>query len=324
MTDWLWNLIPWGYRILLSLESIRSPTLTFFFSAITALASSVGYLVILSLVYWCVDKYAGLGLTYCALFSATLNLWIKQIWNIPRPGNAALNGLLDQAGIQQRVKPLEEVTQASFPSGHAQVAAVTWGYIARLLNAGDKRRRWAWFAAALLAALVAFSRLYLGVHFPQDVVAGLAIGAVFLALWLWITPRARSWLDGLGVRWKVGLALLVPIVILALKPSEDAATGMGAVVGMGVGSLLEKETICFSVAGGTAQRVLRGLLGLVLVLLAYAGLGALFGLAQLEGAMALAWRVLRYSLLGLVGAWGAPWIFVRVGLAARQEDNRGS
>ena len=323
MSNWLWELIPWGYRVLLALEGIRSGALTLFFAAITSLGSNVGYLDILSLFYWCVDKYAGLGLTYCALFSATLNLWLKEIWEIPRPGDPALDGLLDHAGIERRVTPVYQATLASFPSGHAQGAAVTWGYIARLLNAGGRHRRWAWIAAVLLAALIAFSRLYLGVHFPQDVVAGLAIGAAFLALWLWIAPHAVSRLDSLGLRWQVRLALLVPIVILALKPGEDSAAAMGAAAGMGIGSLLERETVRFSVAGRVTQRLLRGLLGLALVLVAYAGLSPLFDLIRLEGAMALAWRALRYSLLGFAGAWGAPWVFMRARLAVRQEENNG-
>lgn len=322
MTDWLWELIPWGYRVLLSLEGIRSGALTLFFSAITDLGSNVGYLVILSLVYWCLTKYAGLELAYCTLFSATLNVWLKQIWDIPRPGDAALNGVLEQAGIQRRVTPLKEAALASFPSGHSQGAAVTWGYVAHILNAPG-RRHWAWFAAALLAALIAFSRLYLGVHFPQDVIAGLVIGAAFLALWLWIEPHARSRLDSLGVRWKVRLALLVPIVILALKPGEDAAAAMGAAAGMGIGSLFERQTLRFCVSGKAGQRLLRGLLGLALVLAAYAGLSALFSLVQLEGTLALAWRALRYALIGLAGGWGAPWAFVRTGLASRQEDDHG-
>jgi hypothetical protein len=59
---------------------------------------------------------------------------------------------------------------------------------------------------------------------------------------------------------------------------------------------------------------------LALVLAAYLGLSALFGLVHLEGAMEIAWRALRYALLGLVGGWGAPWVFVRLGLATREEE----
>jgi len=320
MTDWLWDLIPWGYQVLLALEGIRSSALTIFFSAITELGSNIGYLVILTVVYWCVDKYAGLRLAYCSLFSATLNVWLKQIWNMPRPGDAALDDVLDHAGIRQRVTPLKEATLASFPSGHSQGAAATWGYLAHILNSGRMRIRWVWFAAGLLAALIAFSRLYLGVHFPQDVIAGLIIGAAYLAAWLWIEPHARSRLAGLGLAWKVGLALLIPIVTLAVRPGEEAAAAMGAAAGMGVGSLLERETIGFSVAGKGGKRALRGLLGLALVLSTYLGLSALLGLVHPEATIEIAWRVLRYTLLGLAASWGTPWVFVRLSLATGGKD----
>jgi membrane-associated phospholipid phosphatase len=323
MTDWLWELIPWGYRVLLNIESIRSGALTLFFSAITDLGSNVGYLVILTVLYWCVDKHAGIGLTYCSLFSATFNVWLKQIWSIPRPGEAALDSLLDRAGIDQRVTPLRKASLASFPSGHSQGAAVTWGYVAHILSARRVRKRWAWGGAILIAALIAFSRLYLGVHFPQDVIAGLAIGAAYLALWLSAEPHARSWLAGRSLGWRIALALGVPIVLLALRPGEDTAAAMGAAAGMGLGSLLEKETVDFSVAGKTGKRVLRAVLGLALLLAAYLGLSALFDLVHLEGALEYAWRAFRYALIGLSGGWGVPWVFVRIGLAARKEDTNG-
>jgi glycerophosphoryl diester phosphodiesterase len=293
--------------------------LTLFFSAITDLGSNIGYLVILTAIYWCVDKHAGLRLAYCSLCSATLNIWLKEAWNIPRPGDPALDELLNRAGIHERVTPLREATLASFPSGHSQGAAATWGYVAHILN-GLAHKRWPWFAAGILAALIAFSRLYLGVHFAQDVIAGLAIGAAYLAFWLWVEPHARSRLAGLGLAWKAGLALLVPIVLLAIRANEDTAAAMGAAAGMGLGSLLERETLDFSAAGEGGKRALRGLLGLAIVLAAYLGLNALFGLVRLESALEIVWRALRYVLLGLAASWGAPWVFVRIGLSTGGKD----
>jgi membrane-associated phospholipid phosphatase len=305
---------------LLSLEGIRSGGLTLFFSAITDLGSNVGYLAILSLVYWCVNKQAGLALTYCTLYSATLNLWLKQLWDIPRPGDAAIDGTLQQAGIEKRVTPLREATLASFPSGHSQGAAVTWGYLAHFWNARLRRGRWAWYVAALLAAAIAFSRLYLGVHFPQDVIAGLAIGTAYLAAWLWAEPRLRAKLSALPQVWRIALALLVPLLTLALLPGKDTAAAMGAATGMGVGAQLERQTNGFSASGKTGQRLLRGALGLALVVVTYLGLSALFDLVHLEGTAELAWRALRYTLVGLSGAWGVPWVFVQIGLATGKEN----
>jgi membrane-associated phospholipid phosphatase len=317
MENLLWSLVPWGYRVLLSLEGMRSGGLTLFFAIITDLGSNLGYLVILSLAYWCIDKRAGQGLAYTSLFSATLNIWIKHLWDIPRPGDAALDGLLQRAGIGRRVAPLREATLPSFPSGHAQGAAVTWGYIAHRANAGPTWKRWIWYAAALLVALIAFSRLYLGVHFPQDVLAGLAIGAVYLLAWLWAESRVRSWLAALSLGWQVTLALIVPLAVLAVLPGDDTTAAMGAAMGLGVGYLLDEQTLRFTVAGKGWKRVLRGALGLALMIATYLSLRALFGLVHVQGGWELAGRTLRYALLGFAGGWAVPWVFVRIGLAGR-------
>jgi membrane-associated phospholipid phosphatase len=313
----LWSLVPWGYQILLGLEAIRSGPLDVFFSIVTDLGSNVGYLVVLSLVYWCFDKRVGQGLSYGTLTSATLNIWLKRIWNIPRPDDRALEGVLQEAGIVRRVRPLRESTLPSFPSGHAQGAAMTWGYVAHWVQSGRTRRRWVWYVALVLIALVAFSRTYLGVHFPQDVIAGLGIGALYLVVWIWAEPRVRSWLRTLAVGWRYTFAVVAPLAMLVVQPSEDTTAAMGALIGLGTGYVLEGQTLRFAVAGTWRRRVLRGALGLALTVAAFFGLRALFGLVHVKGAVALGVRTFRYALVGFVGGWGMPWVFVRSGLAGR-------
>jgi membrane-associated phospholipid phosphatase len=301
----------------LDLEGIRSGPLNVFFFIITDLGSNLGYLVVLSLVYWCVDKRSGRGLAYSSLLSATLNIWLKHIWNIPRPDDVALEGVLQKAGIKERVTPLREATLPSFPSGHAQGAAVTWGYIASLVRAraGSTRKRWVGYALAGLVVLIAFSRIYLGVHFPQDVIAGLGIGAAYLAVWVWAESRVAFWLATISVNWRYALAVLAPLVLLLVQPGEDTSAAMGAVMGLGVGYVLEGQTVRFDTAGTWQHKVLRGALGLGLTIATYFGLRVLFGLVPAEGNLKLAWRTLRYALVGFVGGWGVPWAFVRVGWA---------
>jgi undecaprenyl-diphosphatase len=172
----------------------------------------------------------------------------------------------------------------------------------------------------LLALLIAFSRLYLGVHYPQDVIGGLVLGAGYLALWLWVEPHVRSRLSRLRLELRYALAILIPSLVLALMPTEDTAAAMGGAAGMGVGYLLDGHTTRFSAQGTPVNRLLRGVLGLAIVVVAYLALRALSGLVPIEGAAGLAWRALQYALLGFVGGWAAPWIFVRSCLAAREEE----
>jgi len=91
-----------------------------------------------------------------------------------------------------------EVYTASFPSGHAMLSAVTWLTLGALLMRVEPRRRVKAFVlamAVLTTLLVGASRIYLGVHWPTDVLAGWCIGAAWaLICWLaalWLQRRGR-------------------------------------------------------------------------------------------------------------------------------------
>src|SRR5689334_6122802 len=82
----------------------------------------------------------------------------------------------------------------SMPSGHAMNAFAG----AVLLGSIVPRARWALLA---LACAVALSRVYLGVHFPSDVLAGAALGAAIGAAVAWLLPRAEDVVSRRGPRW---------------------------------------------------------------------------------------------------------------------------
>jgi membrane-associated phospholipid phosphatase len=76
--------------------------------------------------------------------------------------------------------PQESETATGFPSGHATVAAVFWGSLATWTSVGTRRTRVG--AATAIVAVVAVSRLALGVHYLVDVAAGVALGAGYVAV----------------------------------------------------------------------------------------------------------------------------------------------
>lgn len=88
---------------------------------------------------------------------------------------------------------LKEPSSYSFPSGHALVSCAYFGVLAAFASARTAsrwRRRIYWTVAALLTGIIGFSRIYLGVHYPSDVLAGYATAIV----WVFSVATARRWI----------------------------------------------------------------------------------------------------------------------------------
>lgn len=136
-----------------------------------------------------------LEMSICALLFWIFLMWKKQrYWLLALiltvPGGMLLNLLMKQ--IFQRARPsftdpIITLTTYSFPSGHAAGATLFYGVLAAFLVARILKWRWrvvVVLVAILLVALVGFSRIYLGVHYLSDVLAGVAEGVAWLALCL--------------------------------------------------------------------------------------------------------------------------------------------
>lgn len=173
MEQILWDLIPWGYQVLLSVEGMWNAFLDSVFPVLTDFGSELGYIVILSLVYWCMNKSVGQGLAFAYLYTSVLNSWIKLFYRIPRPDDPAVEALLDKVNISERLDPIRYETSHSFLSGHSQGAVVVWGYLAYHI-----KKTWFRILALIIILMIGFSRMYVGVHFPQDVIGGFIVGVI--------------------------------------------------------------------------------------------------------------------------------------------------
>lgn len=106
------------------------------------------------------------------------------------PVGMLLNGMLKYAFHRSRPvwdNPIIMIATFSFPSGHAMAATLLYGFLAAF--GVRKMQGWRWrvlavLAAGLLIVLIGFSRLYLGIHYLSDVLAGMAAGSAWLALCL--------------------------------------------------------------------------------------------------------------------------------------------
>jgi hypothetical protein len=197
---------------------------------------------------------------------------------------------------------LDDAAGYGLPSGHSQNAVVFWGLPAHWL-----RSSWAWAGAIALMFLIGLSRIYLGVHFPTDVLGGWAIGALFLVLFLSTRSGMEGWLASLGIGAQILLALAVPAVFLVIDPNREMVQATSAFAGFGSGLALTHRYLHFNPSGPIWQRTVRFLVGVVIVAVLYAGLSAVF---PREGeAYYLPFRILRYGAVGLWISFGAPWLF---------------
>ena len=89
-------------------------------------------------------------------------------------------------------EPMVTLTTYSFPSGHAVASTVFWGMACALVFAHTRSRGWrvlAVLVSAAMIALVSFSRVYLGAHYPSDVIAGIALGLSCVLVFLRLLRR---------------------------------------------------------------------------------------------------------------------------------------
>jgi len=204
------------------IQSIATPWLDTLMTWITDLGSEQAYIALMVVTYLAIDARAGRNLGITLMLSFMLNQVAKGWFDTPRPFELDPDVVRTERALAGALGP-------GFPSGHAQSSLTFWGLAALLA-----RRRWFTVVAALIVVLVAFSRMYLGVHVPLDILGGLALGALMVALAV-VVVRAEltppAWLLLL-----VGVA--GPFALHLLAPTPESDLLMGALAALVVGPML--------------------------------------------------------------------------------------
>ena len=222
------------------------------FRAVDLLASIWGVVFAIGLALWVWGRDDAYALSAIVLAEAAINLALNQLLSVPRPSAPAI------------VK-YEQIGLGSFPSGHAFTVTVLWG----LLWA---RQRIPFWLAAVVIAAVSVGRVYLGVHYVADVLAGVLLGVLliwaFEALW----PRLRGWLAERSFGFFVGAGLLGIVAIgagLFLLGARSHFMYNAAAIAVGgiIAFLIEYRSVHFHPGdrdwARTFSKVSFGLLGLV-------------------------------------------------------------
>lgn len=156
----------------------RNPVLDAVFGALTYAGGEVVFIVAALVVLWCVDKKRGYYLLFCGFFGLVTVQILKMAFRIPRPW------VLDPA-FQIVENARAGATGYSFPSGHTQTAVTLFGGLAV-----SSRRKAVKIGGWVACALVAFSRMYLGVHTPLDVGVSFAVGVCIVLATKYLTRYA--------------------------------------------------------------------------------------------------------------------------------------
>jgi undecaprenyl-diphosphatase len=181
------GLVRWDIAVERSLRAHASPLGDRIFRAVTVLGSPVPWVVVGAVALWLLWRRRWFLLATLVLGAAggkLLELALKATIHRHRPSEAAA--------------VLSSHTY-SFPSGHAMHATVCYTLVAFVLATALKwpvRVRARWYAAAgFVAVAVAFSRMYLGMHFPSDVLGGLIAGVAWVVLCMAVIHVARRRLE---------------------------------------------------------------------------------------------------------------------------------
>jgi len=295
------GILMWGASVNIWLQNF-SPALDILFKIITFCGEELFFMVFLPLIYWSINRTAGVRLLLLFLFSAWVNSAVKVLAVDLRPYQ-----------YDVRVKALQHVSSWGFPSGHTQLSVTVWGYLAAAF-----RKKSVFIFAVAMMVLVPLSRLYLGVHDVPDLIGGYAIGFILLFAFVRLENACASWIDGKGLVVLLGMAIVVSAVLLAVSPGQDEGciTAASTLMGFAVGLVLERKYLGFSSEGTMLKKIMRYVLGLAVIIGLWAGLKWAFqGIEP-----ALLFRFVRYAMIGVWVSLGAPWIFVRLNLA--DQSNR--
>lgn len=292
----------WGLDFIIMIQQMSTPLLDSFFRVITSLGEESFYLLLFSFLIWCVDFYLGIRVGIIFLLSLYVNSGVKEIFQQPRPFDI-----------------LPEIQKAhaygyGFPSGHAQSSLVVWWSIAIAYWKKQTRIR---YLSVLLILLIGFSRIYLGVHFPTDILGGWLFGGLILGLSYFIFSNIKLDFIQKNTIFKIIGITLFPVILLKIQSSPDIISGVAALTGVGYGLLIFSSSIGGIRPGSWLQRFFSFLLGIIGIGILYLGLKLML---PSEGQPFYQFcRFFRYLLLGMWISFGAPWLFIRMRLASQVE-----
>jgi len=315
-------LYQFGIRLIQSIQTL-SPALDSIMETGSFIGTPEFFLILVPFIYWSIDRRVGIRMMLVVFYFEFINASLKVLFHQPRP--YWLGG----------VKQLSTEGTYGLPSGHSGRTLALSGYLATQV-----KRNWFWAVAVLYILFVGFSRMYLGVHFPQDVLGGWLLA--ILSIWAvtkwegavrkWLVDKSLFTQIVLGFLDAMGMVLIGFIIRFIVAGTPDPAewspynadartvthffTIAGAVFGAYAGYALMRQYARFNPKGDWTKRGIRYLFGILVLLVLFFGMDIAFtAIATDESTLGYILRFIRYGSAIFWVTFLAPWVFLKIKLA---------
>lgn len=286
--------------LLYFLESIRNPVLDTFFSFITKFGEETVFMVAALIIFWCINKYHGYYILSIGFMGTVINQFLKITYRIPRPWVKDPSFTIVESARA-------EATGYSFPSGHTQSSVSTFGGIAK-----TSKLSWLKVLSIILSVLVPISRMYLGVHTPQDVLVSVIVALVLIFGFHPIIKKSEN--DHKYMWWLICVMLIISIANLLYVTKYNFPTDVdinnlqsavknayklfGAILGIVVVYYFDSKYIDFKTEAPLLGQIFKVVFGLIVILAIKEGLKPVFNALGIEHPIIV--QSFRYFMLVVV------------------------
>jgi len=163
------------------------------------LGTQYANMLLMCVMYWCVDNRLGIRLAVSLMISNSFNTCLKWLFKYPRP-----------YWVDARVHALSLESSFGLPSGHAMISTTVWGNVILWF-----RQRWITILLVTVLIFIGFSRLYLGVHFLSDVLAGWIFAFILLFILQKIEKPVLTWLSKMNLVRQLCIFFISSLIIVA-------------------------------------------------------------------------------------------------------------